>query len=346
MSLYQMTELDRINLINQYSLLKQNASDEQEKKYYAQQIDYLILGNIYLFENNFHLNNEIKKKLQIKNKKLQPMLTQEGQYFLKELLDLYSYFDLPILEFSSDHLGTPRKITNKDNILQWSWNNIEPFGDNEPVSNSNIEFNFRFPGQYYDKETKTNYNLFRDYNFSLGRYVQSDPIGLSGGLNSYVYIDQNPLSYFDINGLKKFDWDGQGDISVCTYYDPLIEQYPNCEYYQSAVKICRGKDGLVNGITEAGMYVSWKLTDLEDSQSVILNNIRNILILEDKATRSQGLIDKNFCPCGNDVDRYHRFAFNFAGISTFYYGGHWLPQNFWLNPVPKDFRNNTLPWSR
>ncbi len=50
---------------------------------------------------------------------------------------------------------------------------------------------------------KTNYNLFRDYNSSLGRYIQSDPIGLSGGLNSYAYAGQNSLSYFDINGLAQ-----------------------------------------------------------------------------------------------------------------------------------------------
>ncbi len=101
----------------------------------------------------------------------------------------------------SDHLGTPRKITNKDNILQWSWNNIDPFGDSDPISNSNMEFNLRFPGQYYDQETKTNYNLFRDYNAGLGRYIQSDPIGLSGGLNSYAYANQNPLSFSDPFGL-------------------------------------------------------------------------------------------------------------------------------------------------
>ncbi len=48
---------------------------------------------------------------------------------------------------------------------------------------------------------KTNYNLFRDYNSSLGRYVQSDPIGLSGGLNSYAYAGQNPLRFSDPWGL-------------------------------------------------------------------------------------------------------------------------------------------------
>ncbi len=83
-----MTELDRINLINQYALLKQNASDDEEKKYYAQQIDYLILGNIYLFENNFHLNDEIKKTLKIKNNQLQPMLTQDINILMSKLVEI------------------------------------------------------------------------------------------------------------------------------------------------------------------------------------------------------------------------------------------------------------------
>ena len=61
--------------------------------------------------------------------------------------------------------------------------------------------NLRFPGQYYDQETGLHYNFFRDYDPSTGRYVESDPIGLDGGLNTYVYIDNQPLSYIDPLGL-------------------------------------------------------------------------------------------------------------------------------------------------
>ena len=45
------------------------------------------------------------------------------------------------------------------------------------------------------------YNYFRDYDPSIGRYIQSDPIGLQGGLSTYSYVGGNPLIHFDLWGL-------------------------------------------------------------------------------------------------------------------------------------------------
>jgi RHS repeat-associated protein len=105
----------------------------------------------------------------------------------------------------SDHLGTPRQVINASKQLRWKWDNTEPFGAN--VANQNpanlgvFAYNLRFPGQFYDAETGLHYNYFRDYDPKNGRYVESDPIGLDGGLNTYGYVGGNPLSFIDPEGL-------------------------------------------------------------------------------------------------------------------------------------------------
>ena len=72
-----------------------------------------------------------------------------------------------------------------------------------PDYNTSIHMmrNVVLPGQYYDQETNLHYNTFRDYDPSTGRYVESDPIGLKGGLNTYAYVGGNTLSNIDPLGL-------------------------------------------------------------------------------------------------------------------------------------------------
>ena len=101
----------------------------------------------------------------------------------------------------TDTLGTPRQISRpSDNKVVWAWES-EAFGDSLPNQNPSglgtFVFNLRFPGQYYDAETGLHYNYFRDYDPQTGRYIQSDPIGLAGGLNTYAYVGGNPIKYID-----------------------------------------------------------------------------------------------------------------------------------------------------
>ena len=92
-----------------------------------------------------------------------------------------------------DHLNTPRLVADDQQRTVWRWDQQEPFGVNVPDENPSslraFEFPVRFAGQYYDRETAVIQNRNRDYDSALGRYVQSDPIGLSGGLNTYAYVD-------------------------------------------------------------------------------------------------------------------------------------------------------------
>lgn len=101
--------------------------------------------------------------------------------------------------FYNDHLGTPQALSDVSQNIVWR-GEYEPFGEVTETVNS-VEQNLRFPGQYYDQESGVHYNYFRDYDPSLGRYVQSDPIGLRGGLNTYAYVGGNPLMNIDPFGL-------------------------------------------------------------------------------------------------------------------------------------------------
>ena len=48
--------------------------------------------------------------------------------------------------------------------------------------------------------TAIHYNYFRDYEPALGRYLESDPVGLSAGLNTYGYVGGDPLGFIDPTG--------------------------------------------------------------------------------------------------------------------------------------------------
>ena len=122
-----------------------------------------------------------------------------------------------------DHLNTPRLISDSTGTAVWRHDQAEPFGNSPPDENPSslgaFEFPLRFPGQYADKETNLAYNVRRDYDALLGRYAQSDPIGLRGGLNTYAYVDGSPLSSVDPNGLLKCRWIGL--VLVCNWGPPV-----------------------------------------------------------------------------------------------------------------------------
>jgi RHS repeat-associated protein len=97
----------------------------------------------------------------------------------------------------ADHLGTPRIGTNASRQVTWR-NRSDAFGI--PELSDTAVVRLRFPGQLSLGVAGLNYNYFRDYDPQIGRYLESDPIGLKGGLNTYGYVEQNPLRYVDPTG--------------------------------------------------------------------------------------------------------------------------------------------------
>jgi RHS repeat-associated protein len=145
----------------------------------------------------------------------------------------------------ADQLNTPRVIINSANQQRWRWDLSEPFGNNVPNENPAalgvFKYNLRFPGQYADTETGLNYNTFRDYYPKTGGYIESDPIGLKGGINTYAYVGGNPMRYTDPRGLDNpgqgpYNYNPPGTTLSCSLKCTTTRQI-SCSF---AYSLCRG----------------------------------------------------------------------------------------------------------
>lgn len=122
----------------------------------------------------------------------------------------------------ADHLGRPEAVTRDDRATIWKAANGSY--DRTVTYDVIAGISLGFPGQVWDGETGTWYNGFRDYDPNTGRYIQSDPIGLEGGLNTYVYALGNPVTNADPLGL------GPVAFGLCTLANIGYQAY---SYHQS-----------------------------------------------------------------------------------------------------------------
>ncbi len=118
------------------------------------------------------------------------------------------------------------------------------------------------PGQYLDEETGLAYNYYRDYDPAVGRYVQSDPIGLNGGLNPYLYANGNPLAYADPYGLWAIgDPLPQGVVDAVTGFGDGVSRALTLGFYSTSdYREWRGIDGGVDSCSawyKGGSYTGY-----------------------------------------------------------------------------------------
>jgi len=160
-----------------------------------------------------------------------------------------------------DHLNTPRAIKNQNNTVVWQWNS-DPYGKAAPSEDPDsdgvkFEYNLRFPGQVFDKETGLNYNWRRNYDPGTGRYIESDPMGISEHvqrwrknvgapnqasleINSYAYALENPLRFVDPKGLESPTYLFPPPAPPRSPSElPFDPNYASCAQYPSSS--CEGK---------------------------------------------------------------------------------------------------------
>jgi RHS repeat-associated protein len=132
----------------------------------------------------------------------------------------------------TDHLNTPRLATNAQAQVIWRWEGTA-FGDtfpNEDVDGDGkvTTINLRFPGQYFDGESGLHYNWNRYYDPKTGRYITSDPVGLIGGLNTFVYATNNPLHWVDVTGLLSYNRPPPDTVPVGPDLEAKVVCLENC----------------------------------------------------------------------------------------------------------------------
>lgn len=113
-------------------------------------------------------------------------------------------------------IGEPLMVTDASQAKLWDVA-VDPWGNALLLSTPTTEQDLRYPGQRRQAESGLFQNWMRDYDPTLGRYIETDPIGLAGGPNVYTYALGNPLKYTDPTG-EAVPWVAAAGTALLIYY--------------------------------------------------------------------------------------------------------------------------------
>lgn len=98
--------------------------------------------------------------------------------------------------FHTNHQGSVTALTNATGIAaQYSY---DAYGQTQTTDTTGNPF--RYTGREQDAEDLYYYRA-RYYDPTIQRFISSDPIGLDGGLNTYAYVEGDPVTNVDPTGL-------------------------------------------------------------------------------------------------------------------------------------------------
>ncbi|WP_372353537.1 RHS repeat-associated core domain-containing protein [Xanthomonas axonopodis pv. maculifoliigardeniae] len=174
-----------------------------------------------------------------------------------------------------DHLGSPRVVIDPTrDVAVWAWSlKGEAFGNTAPNQDPDgdgaaLVLDMRFPGQRFDAASGLNQNYFRDYDPATGRYGQSDPFGLRGGISTFGYALQGPFVHMDFYGLATWKGStfgigvGAGKFGLNIDFYQVTSPCPGGGLASAYVMAVGGAAGLGTPISMAGSQV--ELTDSND----------------------------------------------------------------------------------
>ena len=195
----------------------------------------------------------------------------------------------PLQAVHSDWLGRPELVTDVTNptIL---WRATNAVYDRKVTIDSIGGLNVSFPGQYYDAESDLYYNWHRYYDANSGRYIQSDPAGLIGGINTYSYAQGNPISYVDPFGLWPFGMPGKQDAQaqlpgILTRLVPTLSTPQAQQVSSDSIKLLSWSDiSAISSVTPniATTAPPTSLSSLTPAQLALLIKFLNTLPAADK----------------------------------------------------------------